>query len=133
MFDAQDHIAGAAFFPRDGHDVDELMRHARLALNAARTDTANYRFFTKSLDRAARTRGRQGYCSASPRCLRRAACQLGTIRGTRFWYSRYSSPKWAANSRSSMIESTHNERVNIAQFISRVVKPAVPPHVSGRP
>ena len=46
-------IAGAAFFPRDGHDVDELMRHARLALNAARTDTANYRFFTKSLDRAA--------------------------------------------------------------------------------
>jgi EAL domain-containing protein (putative c-di-GMP-specific phosphodiesterase class I) len=46
-------LLGAAFFPRDGHDADEVLRHARLALNAARETPLRMRFFTRSLDRAA--------------------------------------------------------------------------------
>ena len=44
---------GAAFFPRDGRTAEEIMRHARLALNAARETPLRMRFFTRSLDRAA--------------------------------------------------------------------------------
>jgi EAL domain-containing protein (putative c-di-GMP-specific phosphodiesterase class I) len=46
-------LLGAAFFPRDGKDPDEVLRHARLALNAARETPLRMRFFTRSLDRAA--------------------------------------------------------------------------------
>jgi EAL domain-containing protein (putative c-di-GMP-specific phosphodiesterase class I)/HAMP domain-containing protein len=49
-------LLGAAFFPRDGRDPDELLRHARLALNAARETPLRMRFFTRSLDRAAAAR-----------------------------------------------------------------------------
>ena len=47
---------GAAFFPRDGQDAETLVRHARLALNALRGSGANYKFFTRSLDREASAR-----------------------------------------------------------------------------
>jgi predicted signal transduction protein with EAL and GGDEF domain len=46
-------VLGAAFFPRDGRDGDEVLRHARLALVAARETPLRMRVFTRSLDRAA--------------------------------------------------------------------------------
>lgn len=44
---------GAAFFPRDGQDADTISRHAKLAMNSARGATEPFKFFTRSLDRAA--------------------------------------------------------------------------------
>ncbi len=49
-------ILGAAFFPRDGETPEEILRHARLALKAARETPLRMRFFSRSLDRAAAAR-----------------------------------------------------------------------------
>ncbi len=49
-------VLGAAFFPRDGDNPEEVIRHARLALNAARETPLRMRFFSRSLDRAAAAR-----------------------------------------------------------------------------
>ncbi|HWA22629.1 MAG TPA: EAL domain-containing protein [Caulobacterales bacterium] len=49
-------ILGAAFFPRDGEVPESVIRHARLALNAARETPLRMRFFSRSLDRAATAR-----------------------------------------------------------------------------
>jgi diguanylate cyclase (GGDEF)-like protein len=49
-------VLGAAFFPRDGDSPEEVIRHARLALNAARETPLRMRFFSRSLDRAAAAR-----------------------------------------------------------------------------
>lgn len=46
-------VIGAALLPADGADADTAIRHAMLALAAARTDAARMKFFTKSLDREA--------------------------------------------------------------------------------
>jgi len=48
--------AGAAILPRDGEDADTAMRHARLAVNAARGEHRPMRFFTRSLDNDALAR-----------------------------------------------------------------------------
>lgn len=47
---------GAAMLPRDGEDADTALRHARLALNAARGEQRPMRFFTRSLDNDAHAR-----------------------------------------------------------------------------
>jgi EAL domain-containing protein (putative c-di-GMP-specific phosphodiesterase class I)/GGDEF domain-containing protein len=47
---------GAAILPRDGADSDTALRHARLALNAARGEKRPMRFFTRSLDNDAHAR-----------------------------------------------------------------------------
>ncbi|MFZ4602098.1 MAG: putative bifunctional diguanylate cyclase/phosphodiesterase [Caulobacterales bacterium] len=47
---------GAAILPRDGADADTALRHARLALNAARGEQRQMRFFTRSLDNDAHAR-----------------------------------------------------------------------------
>lgn len=44
---------GAALLPQDGADADTAIRHAMLALTAARSDNGRMKFFTKSLDREA--------------------------------------------------------------------------------
>lgn len=44
---------GAALLPQDGADSDTAIRHAMLALSAARTDNGKMKFFTKALDREA--------------------------------------------------------------------------------
>jgi predicted signal transduction protein with EAL and GGDEF domain len=44
---------GAALLPQDGPDSDTAIRHAMLALSAARTDNGKMKFFTKALDREA--------------------------------------------------------------------------------
>ncbi len=49
-------VTGAAFFPRDGRTVDTVLRHARLARNAAREAPDQVRFFNRLLDRAANAR-----------------------------------------------------------------------------
>ena len=47
---------GAALLPRDGSDADTALRHARLAVNAARGEQRPMRFFTRSLDNDAHAR-----------------------------------------------------------------------------
>lgn len=44
---------GAALLPQDGADADTAIRHAMLALTAARSDNGRMKFFTKALDREA--------------------------------------------------------------------------------
>jgi len=46
-------VIGAALLPQDGQDADTAIRHAMLALTAARSDNGRMRFFTKALDREA--------------------------------------------------------------------------------
>jgi EAL domain-containing protein (putative c-di-GMP-specific phosphodiesterase class I) len=49
-------VLGAAFFPRDGDTPEDILRHGRLALKAARETPLRMRFFSRSLDRAAAAR-----------------------------------------------------------------------------
>lgn len=49
-------VLGAAFFPRDGETPEDVIRNARLALQAARETPLRMRFFSRSLDRAAAAR-----------------------------------------------------------------------------
>ncbi|MES1203854.1 MAG: EAL domain-containing protein, partial [Pseudomonadota bacterium] len=49
-------VLGAAFFPRDGETPEDVIRHARLALNSARETPLRMRFFSRSLNRAATAR-----------------------------------------------------------------------------
>ncbi|MBT9444509.1 MAG: EAL domain-containing protein [Hyphomonadaceae bacterium] len=44
---------GAAILPQDADDADTAIRHAMLALSAARADNGRMKFFTKALDREA--------------------------------------------------------------------------------
>jgi diguanylate cyclase (GGDEF)-like protein len=44
---------GAALLPQDGGDADTAVRHAMLALSAARNDNGRMKFFTRALDREA--------------------------------------------------------------------------------
>ncbi len=44
---------GAAILPQDGVDADTAIRHAMLALSAARGENGRMKFFTKALDREA--------------------------------------------------------------------------------
>ncbi len=46
-------VIGAAILPQDGADADTGIRHAMLAMAAAKTDTGKMKFFTKALDREA--------------------------------------------------------------------------------
>ena len=46
-------VIGAALLPQDGPDADTGIRHAMLAMTAAKTDTGRMKFFTKALDREA--------------------------------------------------------------------------------
>ncbi len=46
-------VIGAAILPQDGADADTAIRHAMLAMAAAKTDTGRMKFFTKALDREA--------------------------------------------------------------------------------
>jgi diguanylate cyclase (GGDEF)-like protein len=46
-------VIGAALLPQDGADADTAIRHAMLAMTAAKSDTARMKFFTKALDREA--------------------------------------------------------------------------------
>ena len=46
-------VIGASILPHDGSDADTAIRHAMLALTAARTESGRMKFFTKSLDREA--------------------------------------------------------------------------------
>jgi diguanylate cyclase (GGDEF)-like protein len=46
-------VIGAAILPQDGQDADTAIRHAMLALAAAKTDVGRMKFFTKALDREA--------------------------------------------------------------------------------
>lgn len=46
-------IIGAALLPQDGPDADSAIRHAMLAMAAAKSDTGRMKFFTKALDREA--------------------------------------------------------------------------------
>jgi diguanylate cyclase (GGDEF)-like protein len=46
-------VIGAALLPQDGADADTAIRHAMLALTAARSDNGRMKFFTKALDREA--------------------------------------------------------------------------------
>ncbi|MDX2235275.1 MAG: bifunctional diguanylate cyclase/phosphodiesterase [Hyphomonadaceae bacterium] len=46
-------VIGAAILPQDGPDADTAIRHAMLAMAAAKTDTGRMKFFTKALDREA--------------------------------------------------------------------------------
>lgn len=47
---------GVALAPRDGHDADSVIRHARMALGAAQSAPARLKVFTQSLDREASAR-----------------------------------------------------------------------------
>lgn len=46
-------VIGASILPHDGADADTAIRHAMLALTAARAESGRMKFFTKSLDREA--------------------------------------------------------------------------------
>lgn len=46
-------VIGAAILPQDGPDADTAIRHAMLAMAAAKADTGRMKFFTKALDREA--------------------------------------------------------------------------------
>jgi len=46
-------VIGAALLPQDGPDADSAIRHAMLAMAAAKADTGRMKFFTKALDREA--------------------------------------------------------------------------------
>ena len=46
-------VIGAALLPQDGADADTAIRHAMLAMAAAKTETGRMKFFTKALDREA--------------------------------------------------------------------------------
>jgi EAL domain-containing protein (putative c-di-GMP-specific phosphodiesterase class I)/GGDEF domain-containing protein len=48
--------AGVAMAPRDGKDADAILRHARLAQEAAEASAAGVKLYTQSLDREAMTR-----------------------------------------------------------------------------
>src|SRR5262249_30166322 len=47
---------GMALAPRDGDDADSVIRHARMALQAAATSSSRFKVFTQSLDRQAMAR-----------------------------------------------------------------------------
>lgn len=49
-------VIGAAILPQDGHDADTALRHATIALSAAKTEPTRLRFFAKSLERKASSR-----------------------------------------------------------------------------
>lgn len=46
-------VIGASILPQDAADADTAIRHAMLALTAARTENGRMKFFTKALDREA--------------------------------------------------------------------------------
>jgi len=46
-------VIGAAILPQDGADADTGIRHAMLAMAAAKSDAGKMKFFTKALDREA--------------------------------------------------------------------------------
>lgn len=46
-------VIGAALLPQDAPDADTGIRHAMLAMTAAKSDTGRMKFFTKALDREA--------------------------------------------------------------------------------
>ena len=49
-------VCGVALAPRDGEDADAVVRHARIALEAAHAAPARLKIFTQSLDREAMAR-----------------------------------------------------------------------------